>query len=40
MAAAIPNADFVVIDDAAHLAALEVPDQVNSLVDDFLAQHA
>ena len=38
MAEAIPGADFVVIDGAAHLAALEVPDEVNALVDDFLAQ--
>lgn len=39
MAEAIPGSRFVVIDGAAHLAALEVPDQVNALVDDFLAQH-
>jgi 3-oxoadipate enol-lactonase len=38
MAEAIPDASFVVIDRAAHLAALEVPQQVNALVDDFLAQ--
>lgn len=38
MAEAIPGAGFVVIDGAAHLAALEVPYQVNALVDDFLAQ--
>lgn len=40
MAEAIPGASFVVIDGAAHLAALEVPDQVNQLVDDFLTEHA
>jgi 3-oxoadipate enol-lactonase len=39
MAEAIPGSTFVVIDGAAHLAALEVPGQVNALVDDFLAQH-
>ncbi|WP_332663512.1 alpha/beta fold hydrolase [Aeromicrobium sp.] len=38
MAEAIPGAGFVVIDGAAHLAALEAPYQVNALVDDFLAQ--
>jgi 3-oxoadipate enol-lactonase len=38
MAEAIPGSSFVVIDGAAHLAALEVPDQVNALVDDFLTQ--
>jgi 3-oxoadipate enol-lactonase len=38
MADAIPGASFVVIDGAAHLAALEVPDRVNELVDDFLRQ--
>lgn len=40
MAEAIPGASFVVIDGAAHLAAIEVPHEVNALVDDFLAQHA
>lgn len=40
MAEAIPGAGFVLIDGAAHLAAIEVPQQVNALVDDFLAQHA
>ena len=39
MAAAIPGSSFVVIDGAAHLAAIEVPDRVNELVEDFLAQH-
>jgi hypothetical protein len=28
-----------VVDGAAHLAALEVPEQVNALVDGFPAQH-
>lgn len=40
MAAAIPGAQFVVIDNAAHLAAAEVPDTVNRLVTDFLAAHS
>ena len=39
MAEAIPESTFVVVDGAAHLAALEVPEQVNALVDGFLAQH-
>ena len=38
MAAAIPGAELVLLDDAAHLAALEVPDTVNKLLDDFLAR--
>ena len=38
MADAIPDSSFVVIDGAAHLAALEVPDQVNALVDEFLRE--
>jgi 3-oxoadipate enol-lactonase len=33
MAAAIPDAELVVLDDAAHLVALEVPDVVNDIVD-------
>jgi len=33
----IPEARFVVIEDAAHLAALEVPDRVNELLDEHLA---
>jgi 3-oxoadipate enol-lactonase len=36
MADAIPGARFVVLDKAAHLAALEVPHEVNSLIEDFL----
>jgi 3-oxoadipate enol-lactonase len=36
MADAIPGAELVVIEDAAHLAALEVPDLVNDLVARFL----
>ena len=36
MADSIPGARFVVIEDAAHLVALEVPEVVNGLVDDFL----
>lgn len=37
MADAIPNSSFVVLDGVAHLAALENPSLVNSLVEDFLA---
>jgi 3-oxoadipate enol-lactonase len=42
MAAAIPGAEFRVIDGLAHLAGLEAPAMVNPIVDDFLAraQHA
>ncbi len=36
MAAAIPDSELVVLARAAHLAALEVPDVVNRLVDDLL----
>lgn len=39
MADSIPGSRFVVIAGAAHLAALEVPDEVNALVDEFLALH-
>ncbi len=38
MAAAIPGAELVVIEDAAHLVAAEVPDTVNKLLDDFLSR--
>lgn len=40
MAVAIPGAEFVVLSDAAHLAALECPDEVNALIDRFLGEHA
>lgn len=33
-----PGSAFVVLDGAAHLAALEVPDRVNTLVHDFLSR--
>ena len=36
MAGAIPDAELVVLEDAAHLAALEVPDRVNALLTQFL----
>jgi 3-oxoadipate enol-lactonase len=39
MADAIPGARFVVLEKAAHLAALECPDEVNGLIDAFLADH-
>lgn len=39
MADAIPGARFVVLDNAAHLAALEVPETVNTLIDGFLRAH-
>jgi 3-oxoadipate enol-lactonase len=37
MADAIPGSRFVVIDGLAHLAALEDPGLVNSLIDEFVA---
>jgi 3-oxoadipate enol-lactonase len=40
MAAAIPGAEFVVIERAAHLLAAEVPDKVNGLIEDFLSRRA
>lgn len=39
MARAIPGAELVVVDDGAHLVALEVPDVVNALVDRSLARN-
>lgn len=38
MADAIPGASFVVLDGVAHLAGLEDPDLVNSVIEDFLAR--
>ncbi|MFI2283952.1 alpha/beta fold hydrolase [Nocardia beijingensis] len=40
MAGAIPGAELVMIDGAAHLAAAEIPDEVNRLVENFLAGRA
>ncbi len=40
MAEAIPGAEFVVMENTGHLAALERPDEVNALIDDFLKRHA
>ncbi|WP_346384420.1 alpha/beta hydrolase [Nocardioides sp.] len=40
MAAAIPTAELQIIEGAAHLVALEVPDQVNKIIDDFLVERA
>jgi len=37
MAASIPGAELVVVEGAAHLVAAEVPDVVNALIADFLA---
>ncbi|MGH3724398.1 MAG: alpha/beta fold hydrolase [Mycobacterium sp.] len=39
MAEAIPGAEFVVMEDTGHLAALERPDEVNALIDEFLKRH-
>jgi len=38
MAAAIPGAEFVVLDGVAHLAALEDPVVVNQLIENFLSR--
>ncbi|MEU2039401.1 alpha/beta fold hydrolase [Nocardia niwae] len=40
LADAIPGSQLVVLDGAAHLAAAEVPDEVNRLVEAFLADRA
>lgn len=40
MADSIPGARFVVLEQSAHLAALESPTEVNALIDDFLADNA
>lgn len=39
MAKVIAGAELVVLDGAAHLAGLECPDPVNSLIADFIARH-
>ncbi|ALR10360.1 alpha/beta hydrolase [Mycobacteroides saopaulense] len=39
MAEAIPGAEFVIMEDTGHLAALERPDEVNALIDEFLKRH-
>lgn len=39
VAEAIPGAEFVVMEDTGHLAALERPDEVNALIDEFLKRH-
>jgi 3-oxoadipate enol-lactonase len=38
MADAIPRSSFVVLDGVAHLAGLENPALINSVVEDFLAR--
>ena len=38
MAASIPGAELVVVEEAAHLVAAEVPDVVNRLIEDFLTR--
>ncbi|NEA37524.1 alpha/beta hydrolase [Streptomyces sp. SID13031] len=40
MADAIPGSRFVVLPGAAHLAALECPDEVNALIEEFVAGHS
>ncbi|WP_350281208.1 alpha/beta hydrolase [Kribbella sp. HUAS MG21] len=40
MADSIPGARFVVLEQSAHLAALESPNEVNALIDDFLADNS
>ncbi|WP_078311640.1 MULTISPECIES: alpha/beta fold hydrolase [unclassified Mycobacterium] len=39
MAEAIPGAEFVVMENTGHLAALERPGEVNALIDEFLKRH-
>lgn len=40
MAASIPGAELVILDGAAHLVALEVPERVNQLAEDFIDRHS
>lgn len=40
MAEAIPGAEFVIMENTGHLAALERPDEVNALIDEFLKRHS
>lgn len=39
MAESIPGAEFVIMENTGHLAALERPDEVNALIDEFLKRH-
>ncbi|NUP29496.1 MAG: alpha/beta fold hydrolase [Nocardia sp.] len=39
MARSVPGAELSFLEDAAHLLAIEVPDAVNALIDDFLRRH-
>ncbi|TEA02134.1 alpha/beta fold hydrolase [Mycobacteroides salmoniphilum] len=39
MAESIPGAEFVIMEDTGHLAALERPEEVNALIDEFLKRH-
>ncbi|BAX95651.1 putative hydrolase, alpha/beta fold protein [Mycobacteroides stephanolepidis] len=39
MAEAIPGAEFMIMENTGHLAALERPDEVNALIDEFLKRH-
>ncbi|WP_194786801.1 alpha/beta fold hydrolase [Mycobacteroides abscessus] len=39
MAEAIPGAELVIMENTGHLAALERPEEVNALIDDFLKRH-
>ncbi|WP_410210441.1 alpha/beta fold hydrolase [Aquirhabdus sp.] len=39
MAEAIPHAEFMVMPHTAHLAALECPDEVNTLINDYLQRY-
>ncbi|MEU4313082.1 alpha/beta fold hydrolase [Nocardia sp. NPDC024068] len=39
MARAVPGAELSIMAGAAHLLAVEVPDAVNTLIDDFLGRH-
>jgi 3-oxoadipate enol-lactonase len=39
MAASTPNSEFIVMPETGHLAGLEMPDRVNTIIDDFLQRH-
>lgn len=40
IAEAIPGAEFLLVEDAGHMAPLEKPEQVNAAIADFLEKHA
>lgn len=39
MAVAIPHSEFIIMPETGHLAGLEMPDSLNTIIDDFLQRH-